>query len=428
MPSEPASLDRPEAFPFAGSVMSGLAFPEPFIPAPYDSNSFRPNGHHVDTAETAPEAAPHDTGTLGQAMLDQTAPGKTEPGGPAREMDLLDVDAESMLPRRVPSVPDVPEGLLSPNEPELADGVELSRIASYLRDTVDASGQRPDGFDMMAVVQAVRGVPDVSDAQLRWTPGYGHTLRIEFADGADEERVTRHVALLLRETMGLAAQPGPPSLAAARLSSEETTLDRPKRPSAATTMPTAARPARAEPAPRPARAEPAPRPARAEPAPVSVVDPVEAGHPLPPRRSVGDELSRVVLDHVQVTTLGLDATVEVRLEVSSGPSAGLTAFGKSHGPAVDAYLLRLAAIAAGNALDHVLLDRATGTARGRCFIEHVAVVPFGACEVAVVVLLLVRGSLAEQVAGSAIVVGDPRQAVVRATLSAVNRRLESLLS
>ena len=43
-------------------------------------------------------------------------------------------------------------------------------------------------------------------------------------------------------------------------------------------------------------------------------------------------------------------------------------------------------------------------------------------------LLLVHGAFAEQLAGSAIVSGDPRQAVVRATLSAVNRRLESLLA
>jgi hypothetical protein len=34
----------------------------------------------------------------------------------------------------------------------------------------------------------------------------------------------------------------------------------------------------------------------------------------------------------------------------------------------------------------------------------------------------------EQLAGSALVSGDPRQAVVRATLSAINRRMEALLT
>ena len=140
-------------------------------------------------------------------------------------------------------------------------------------------------------------------------------------------------------------------------------------------------------------------------------------------------MPRVVLEHVQVTTLGLDATIEVRLGVT-GPNTrpGTNAVGIGQGPAVDAYLMRLAAAAAGDAVDQVLVDAATGEARGRCFIENVAVVPFAGCEVAVVVLLLVHGAFAEQLAGSAIVSGDPRQAVVRATLSAVNRRLESLLA
>jgi hypothetical protein len=56
------------------------------------------------------------------------------------------------------------------------------------------------------------------------------------------------------------------------------------------------------------------------------------------------------------------------------------------------------------------------------------VVPFGVVEVAVVVLLLTYGGQNEQLSGSAIVGDDPHQAVVRATLAALNRRLESLLS
>ena len=55
-------------------------------------------------------------------------------------------------------------------------------------------------------------------------------------------------------------------------------------------------------------------------------------------------------------------------------------------------------------------------------------VPFGGCEVAVVVLLLVCDGGSSSSPGSAIVAGDPRQAVVRATLAAVNRRLETLLA
>src|SRR6266487_4041306 len=91
------------------------------------------------------------------------------------------------------------------------------------------------------------------------------------------------------------------------------------------------------------------------------------------------------------------------------------------GPAFDGYVLRLAAVAASNAIDQVLAGSA------RCFIENATVVPLGSCEVAVVVLLLAHGGWVEELSGSAVVNGDQRQAIVRATLAAVNRRLEALL-
>ncbi|MGW4152210.1 hypothetical protein ACWEDF_03515, partial [Micromonospora chersina] len=132
---------------------------------------------------------------------------------------------------------------------------------------------------------------------------------------------------------------------------------------------------------------------------------------------------RVVIDHVQVSTFGLDATVEVRLIAGDR-----TAEGHSTGPAVDGYVLRLCAVAAAAAVDELLGRAAPAGERGRCFVEHAAVVPFGNCEVATVVVLLVCDGWVEQLAGSALVAGDPRQAVVRATLAAVNRRLEALLA
>ncbi len=235
------------------------------------------------------------------------------------------------------------------------------------------------------------------------TPDSGHTLRIEFKDGVDEGEVTRQVVRLLRESMGLWAEPHP--LAGDCHSSAPVVAAR---------------------GPMSASAQAG--------AQVRLADSGDArpAHPLPPaRRSDGSlaDLPRLVLDHVQVTTLGQDATVEVRLAVSrGGRRAEAMAVGSCRGPAVDAYLLRLAAQAAGDAIDRLLIDPRTGQGRGRVFIEHAAVVPFGRCEVAVVVLLLMGGPVPEQLSGSTIVTGDPVQTVVRATLSAVNRRLESLLS
>jgi hypothetical protein len=390
---QPTGLDKPADFGFADSVMSDVAFPEPALPEAVLADPFAPG----------PATAPRRDGSTGR-------------DAPTGSRDPVDTDTEPMLPQRVPGVPDVPEVPLPPNDPlrdpdtaPVADGAELSRIAARLRDpTVDAA-DRPDGFDMEAVLDAVRGVTGVRDAQLRWNSGYGHTLRIEFHDEADEGQVTRQVARVLRETMGLAAQPSPP-----RLTADESTLDRPRpRP-----VPVASPP------PAPVRPRPVPdaRPAP-EATPERRTDLAPRGtRPLPPGRD--GTPARVVLDHVQVTTLGVDATVLVRLDLSSGGSA----IGKGQGPAVDQYLLRLAACAAGDAVDQLLVDPTTGDSRGRCFIEHVGVVPFAGCEVAVVVLLFVCGSFAEQLSGCALINGDPRQAVVRATLSAVNRRLESLLA
>jgi len=401
-PSEPAP---PDDFGFSDSVMADLALPKLLLPEQYDPNRYEPgyspNGYDSDAYVPRPAySVDRDT----------------------RRPDPLDIDTEAMLPQRIPAKPDVPAVQLPPNDPLLdptttpvADGAELTRIADLLRQyDVDQPAERPDGFDLAAVLEAVRSVPGVRDAQLRWNSGSGHTLRIEFFDGVDEGQVTREVARLLRETMGLAAQPSPP--AARRMGQEETTpaggMVRP-RPGVVSSAPVPVRPMRPSSAALPTELE------------------QNNGRPFPRptgRDGRAADLSRVVLDHVQVTTLGVDATVEVRLAVSGGSAAGGYAVGKGHGPAVDAYLLRLAATAAGDAVDQVLVEPGTGTSRGRCFVEHVAVVPFAGCEVAVVVLLLVCGSFAEQLAGSAIVVGDPRQAVVRATLSAVNRRLESLLA
>ncbi|MFI5492482.1 hypothetical protein [Actinoplanes sp. NPDC051859] len=132
---------------------------------------------------------------------------------------------------------------------------------------------------------------------------------------------------------------------------------------------------------------------------------------------------RVMIEQVEVGTVGTEATVRVSLTID-----GAVAAGEATGPAIDAYVLRLCAMATSRAVDELLVhsDHADGPAK--CFVEHAAVVPFGSMQVAVVVVLLATDGWVEQLAGSAVVTGDDRQAMVRATLAAVNRRLEALLS
>jgi hypothetical protein len=298
-----------------------------------------------------------------------------------------------------------------------AETPALARIATHLRRGDVLSGQeRQEGFDVKAILAAVKEVAGVRDASLRSTPAGAHSLRLDLAEGADPAEVSRQVARLLQDRMGLdAAMKGgetpPPGFV-------------PKQ----TTPPGTARP---QPAPPPARATLDPPRDRPEPvAPTAstgpnsldtVPDSLErAPRPLDPGDRPGP---RVIIENVQVNTFGTEATVEVRLGVNGRVSAGLAT-----GPAVDGYLLRLCAMATAQAVDDLLANSDHADGPARCFVEHAAAVPFGPMQVAVVVLLLSCGGWVEQLAGSAVVISDDRHAMVRATLAAVNRRLEALLA
>jgi hypothetical protein len=392
------------------------------------------------------------------------------------------------LPQRVPAEPDVP-AVPDAGEPELGtdalrtDAPQLARIATFLRDEdQQPPAGRPDVFDIPALLEAVSRVPGVREAVLRSRSGGVPTLRLELADDADPVCVSRAVARMLKERMGLSAEPPPanprerpwaarvetgPVITRHRPADEQRTGEtmrpadrvrfggRPPRPPQPRTH-EGARPADArfgagpanESTPatghEPARAtghfptrpfEPA-RISAAGPAPQPVAGPglTGAAEEATPSASASFDMAepdaptatgpaaRVRLEQVDVVTHGLEATIEVRLTADGAPAAGMAS-----GPAVDGYMLRLCASAAAAAVDELLYDSATALPRGRCFVEHAAVVPFGSCDVAVVVLLLVCNGWVEQLAGSALVAGDQRQAVVRATLAAVTPRLDALL-
>jgi hypothetical protein len=180
----------------------------------------------------------------------------------------------------------------------------------------------------------------------------------------------------------------------------------------------------------PAESEPVAAPASPPAAPAEAVteegDEESAGPlvlaPRAPAVQVAGTGGRLRLEQVEVINQGFDAVVHVRLA-----AGGHDAVGTAAGPAVDQYVQRLCATAAASALDTLLTDTETGVAGGRCYVEHATVVSLGTCEVAVVVMLLASGGWVEQLTGSAMVAGDARQAIVRATLAAANRRLDALL-
>ncbi|WP_433300519.1 hypothetical protein ACQP2F_03365 [Actinoplanes sp. CA-030573] len=157
--------------------------------------------------------------------------------------------------------------------------------------------------------------------------------------------------------------------------------------------------------------------------PAADVVPADQARPPRPLYPAATPGPRIVIENVHVNTFGTDATVEVRLGMG-----GHSTSGTASGPAVDGYLLRLCATATAGAVDELLATSEHPDGPARCFVEHAAAVPFGNSQVAVVVLLLSCNGWVEQLAGSAVVTGDDRHAMVRATLAAVNRRLEALLS
>ncbi|WP_189080104.1 Daple [Mangrovihabitans endophyticus] len=409
------------------------------------------------------------------------------------------------LPQRVPAQPDVPAvPEPSASEPP-AETPELARIATHLRrGDVFPAQDREEGFDVNAILAAVREVDGVRDASLRATPAGAHSLRLDLSEGADPAEVSRQVARLLQDRMGLdAAMKGaegmpsaplpPPAAGLPSLAGSSSAASSPPAPGLVPAQPEPSRPAPSGSARVPARPQPQPQqppspqpPARERPPepalrPEPSAPPASGAYgrpgtleespapeprfPMSPAGStetrqrtvgappvaeppapqdmvhgtaetvgeesvaprpldVGDQPGpRVVIENVQITTYGPEANVEVRLAAGRHEAVG-----EATGPAVDGYLLRLCAFATTRALDELLATSEHEDGPARCFVEQATVVPFGTTRVAVVVLLLSCGTWAEQLSGSAVVDGDDRQAAVRATLAAVNRRLEALLS
>ncbi|MGC4744071.1 hypothetical protein ACLQ28_00170 [Micromonospora sp. DT201] len=495
--SETPAIPRPEIRP-AAPFRLRPASPESPGPTPVESpRASVPTNAPSSADDTSPSlGAVPPPPTDGSGRRDRPAPASTSPYAarrsapdPTSPTDPVDDGRQPdpravLLPQRVPAEPDVPVVPELPAVEPPAETPELARIATHLRrdDEPAPLRERPEGFDVNAILDAVREVAGVRDAALRRTPAGAHSLRLDLADGADPAEVSRQVARLLQERMGLAAAPQnvpglpttPPPPVRRRLAAprpaerrtaepqgaasrdagvdprtgevraaESTAVGRPSGgrvdaapadPEQLTSTDTSRR--RRSNAPHRGRATvEEPGSVSAAPAGAATGSPATLGTsysggqvtttesaPSRPLDTGGMPGPRVVIDHVQVSTFGLDANVEVRL-LADGDSAS----GYATGPAVDGYVLRLCAVAAAAAVDE-LLRGGENAERGRCFVEHAAVVPFGNCEVATVVVLLVCEGWVEQLAGSALVAGDPRQAVVRATLAAVNRRLEALLS
>jgi hypothetical protein len=125
---------------------------------------------------------------------------------------------------------------------------------------------------------------------------------------------------------------------------------------------------------------------------------------------------RLTIKRVQMLTadLGVVATVQLGLD-------GAVYEGTADGAATVTSVHRSVAVATLRAVESVVDSRA------RFEVEHLEVAISGLDRTALVVITMLTGRATERLSGASVVREDIRQAVVRAVLAAVNRRLEPML-
>lgn len=230
--------------------------------------------------------------------------------------------------------------------------------------------------DHRELVGALLAVEGVADAAVEPDPdGAGPgTLRLQLAPGADEVAVAGAVNRLLRARFGLAVD-------ADRVRVLEESVPAPE-------------------------------------APAPPVEPVSAAAadspPLPAVRVTRP--GRVVIERVQMLSVGLGVVATVSLSLD-----GSIHVGESDGAATPTSVHRTVADATLRAVERFVGGRV------RFEVEHVELTSAGEDRTALVVVTMLTERGSERLSGASVVREDVRQAVIRATLAAINRRLEVLL-
>jgi hypothetical protein len=129
-----------------------------------------------------------------------------------------------------------------------------------------------------------------------------------------------------------------------------------------------------------------------------------------------DDRPRPSIQRMHLVSSGLDVTATVTLG-----HHGMAASGECMGTATQSGVHRAVAIATLRAVEGLLSHTV------RFELEHVEVAPTGRERTAIVAVTMLGNGSGDRLTGAAAVREDPRQAVIRATLDAVNRRIERLL-
>lgn len=250
-------------------------------------------------------------------------------------------------------------------------------------------------LDPAQVATALRALPGVSGADVeRDDQGAVSALRMQLQPDADSHAVIDAASRVLHDHLGTDPEPGFVTIVAQPGGGS---------PSVVVPAPSSGG-QRSTPAPGPA----APTPQEQAPRP----DPAPSGHVVVPAPRSG----RPSIDSTDVLTTGLEATVSVVLS-----SSRRTSTGDSRSAATRSGIHRALAQAALAALEGLATEQL------RFMLDHVVVARMGDEDTVLVSLTMLTSRGAEQLTGAAVVRADEGSAVVRATLDAVNRRMEPLL-
>ena len=229
-------------------------------------------------------------------------------------------------------------------------------------------------IDTRDLVAALRAVPGVYEAGLEPDEEGGMSLlRLDLDPGVDEAEVASSVGRVLREQFGLGVDAD-----RVQILEEMSAL-----------------------------------PAQVEDAPAGDDEPGGRDGGVPRQRAA----LRPAIARMHLVSSGLEVTATVSLTSGERTSAG-----EARGTASPSGVHRAVANATLRAVELLVDDRV------RFELDHLEVTPMGAERTVVVALTLLSGRGTERLTGAAAVREDVRQAVIRATLDALNRRVEPLLS
>ncbi|KWX04213.1 hypothetical protein TH66_10080 [Carbonactinospora thermoautotrophica] len=377
-PAQPGAYPAPPRWPGQPGQPGGHQ-PAPEQPAPEPAPRTAPEGaRHTAPAGRAP-APPENFGEpfVPTPLPGFPAPAAYQPSAPSAEAPAGDQPYQAK-----PATADQPE---SPRQqtgpqPRAEDGLPAPaegtlRAAGHpegepAAEGTDPGGSRAEGEAAAAAEERAQDIPRTPHDHAGSGPQWSHQTAGSRAQGVDQ--VPRPEA-------------GTPAVA------EEWAEARPAH---------AARPDRPYPADWPGQSVP-----RAEAA-------LTRRHPAEPLR----DHARLALDAVEVTAGRLAARATVRL----------VAYGRVYTGECDAPVIRSSMNKAVSRATLRAVEAATGQ-RVCCETEQLEIVTYGLERVVLVVVSMATSRHNDLVAGAAVVRGDLRYAVARATLDAVNRRVEPLV-